>query len=239
MGKEILVIGHRGASGLAPENTMPSFERALAEGADWVECDVRTTKDERFVIVHDSTLDRTTSGEGRVKDWPLHKIRALDAGSWFHPKYRGEHVPILEEVLDWAKERMGLILDCKTADPKGLALLLKRFVMTKGVVVAFESLAEIRKFRAADPKTPVALTLAKPASLIAVAKAGCQMVDLKSGLWNASYAQKAASLGIGVNVWTVNTEREIQGAAAHEPAGLISDYPDRVRRALTLTAGKI
>ncbi len=239
MTKEPIVIGHRGASGLAPENTMPSFERALAEGADWVECDVRTTKDDRFVIIHDASLDRTTSGKGRVRGWPLHKIRALDAGSWFHPRYRGEHVPILEEVLDWAKERMGLLLDCKGVDSKVIAALLKRFQMTKGVVVAFETLADIRKFRAADPKTPVALTLAKNIPLPSVAKAGCQTVDVKSSLWNAAYAEKARQAGLSVNVWTVNLEREIQEAASLDPHGLISDFPDRARRALTLTASKV
>lgn len=238
MAKGAIIIGHRGASGLAPENTMPAFERALAEGADWVECDVRATKDDRFVLMHDATLDRTTSGQGRVNQWPLHKIRALDAGSWFQPRFRGEHVPILEEVLDWAKERMGLLLDCKAVDPKAVAILLKRFQMTKGLVVAFETLAEVRKFRAIDPKTPVALTLSKGNSLAAIAKAGCQYVDAKATLWTGGFAEKARGYGLAVNVWTVNTEAEIQEANEHAPHGLITDFPDRARRALTLAASK-
>lgn len=238
MAETLFVVGHRGAAGLAPENTMPSFDRALAEGADWVECDVRTTKDSRFVILHDASLDRTTSGEGRIGAWPLHKIRALDAGSWFHPRFRGEHVPILEEVLDWAKERMGLLLDCKDADPKILANLLKRFQMTKGIVIAFGSLPEVKRFRAADGKTPVALTVSRAVPLAAVAKAGCQYVNVRSSLWSASFREKAAKAGLQTTVWTLNSESEIRDAVEAGPCGVISDFPDRARQVLAAGATK-
>src|SRR3712207_1869075 len=107
------VIGHRGAAGYAPENTMVSFERALALRADAIELDVHPTKDGSLVVIHDPTLDRTTSGHGPVVEHTLAEIRALDAGSWFHPSFKDERVPTLDEVLDWARRRTPVVIEIK------------------------------------------------------------------------------------------------------------------------------
>ncbi len=95
-----LVIGHRGASADAPENTMPSFERALALGADGIEFDVHLTSDGHAVVIHDALLDRTTDGTGPVHLHTLDQIRALDAGRWFGPEFAGVGVPLLSDVLE-------------------------------------------------------------------------------------------------------------------------------------------
>lgn len=94
-----LLIGHRGASAEAPENTMASFERALALGADGFEFDVQLTSDGHAVVMHDALLNRTTNGSGPVFDSTLEEVRALDAGSWFSPSFSGAQVPILDDVL--------------------------------------------------------------------------------------------------------------------------------------------
>jgi glycerophosphoryl diester phosphodiesterase len=95
----IRVAGHRGAAGRAPENTCASFRLAWELGADMVELDVRLTADGHPVVLHDPTLDRTTSGTGRVAERTLAEIRALDAGSHFGPAFAGERVPALAEAL--------------------------------------------------------------------------------------------------------------------------------------------
>ncbi|HDI31391.1 MAG TPA: glycerophosphodiester phosphodiesterase, partial [Thermofilum sp.] len=89
----MIVIGHRGMRFVEPENTLRAIERALRCGVDAVEVDVRMTKDGRLVLMHDETVDRTTDGEGRVRDLTFNEIRRLDAG-------KGERVPTLEEVLE-------------------------------------------------------------------------------------------------------------------------------------------
>ena len=99
------LIAHRGASAEAPENTIPAVERAAALGARWIETDVRLTADGGLVMVHDATLDRTTSGKGRVAETPLETIRSLDAGAWFAPDFAGTRVPTLPEFL-------AAVLDC-------------------------------------------------------------------------------------------------------------------------------
>jgi glycerophosphoryl diester phosphodiesterase len=98
------VVGHRGAMGYCPENTLPSFERARALGADWVELDVHLTRDGRLAVIHDEQLERTTDGHGLVGDHTLEELKQRDAGGWFAPDYRGLRIPSLEDVLAWARD---------------------------------------------------------------------------------------------------------------------------------------
>ncbi len=95
-----VVFAHRGAAAEAPENTLASFERALARGADAIELDAKLTADGQIVVFHDRTLERTTDGTGRLAQKTLAELRALDAGSRFSPQFRGEKIPLLEEVFD-------------------------------------------------------------------------------------------------------------------------------------------
>lgn len=94
------VIAHRGASAGAPENTLAAFLLALEQGADAIELDVKLTKDEHVVVIHDATVDRTTNGSGKVSGLSLCSIKELDAGSHFSMSYHSEKVPILDEVFD-------------------------------------------------------------------------------------------------------------------------------------------
>jgi len=91
---------HRGDNKVAPENTVPAFVSAVEKGAHMIEFDVALTRDDRLVIMHDDTVDRTTNGKGKVSDLTFDEIRALDAGSWFNEKFAGTKVPTPEEVLD-------------------------------------------------------------------------------------------------------------------------------------------
>ncbi len=111
------IIGHRGACGYAPENTLASLRKAAQLGARWVEFDVRLTAEGRCVLLHDSTLDRTTDGEGTLADFTLDALAALDSGSWFAPEFAGETIPTLEEAIDLLGELgLGANVEIK-ADP--------------------------------------------------------------------------------------------------------------------------
>ena len=94
-----LIVAHRGDSANAPENTLASFRLALANGADGIELDVMFSADQKLVVIHDDTLDRTTNGHGLVGATPSDAIRELDAGSRFGEKFKGEPVPLLDEVF--------------------------------------------------------------------------------------------------------------------------------------------
>ncbi len=99
MGGAPLILGHRGASAHAPENTLAAFQLAVEQGADGVELDAKLSADGQIVVIHDQTVDRTTNGHGRVRDLTLAELRALDAGSKFSTQFAGERIPTLEEVL--------------------------------------------------------------------------------------------------------------------------------------------
>ncbi len=108
------LIGHRGAKESAPENTLASIREAARQGAEWVELDVMLSRDQRPVIIHDETLDRTTSGTGPVPLRDAADLRALDAGTWFDPKFAGEPLPTLEEAIALIVELgLGLNLEIK------------------------------------------------------------------------------------------------------------------------------
>ena len=94
------VIGHRGNSSVAPQNTLAAFESACAAGVDAIELDVQLTADGHPVVIHDDAVDATTDGTGRVDSLALAQVRALDAGAWFAPAYAGQRVPVLAEVVD-------------------------------------------------------------------------------------------------------------------------------------------
>ena len=114
--QEMVNIAHRGASGHAPENTMEAFQKGVEMKADYIEIDVQMTKDGELVVIHDTTVDRTTNGTGKVGDLTLAEIKQLDAGSWFGGAYAGETVPTFEEVLDAFRGKVGVLIELKAPE---------------------------------------------------------------------------------------------------------------------------
>lgn len=108
-----IVAAHRGASRVAPENTLAAFDMAIKLGATALELDVQMTADEEIVVIHDWTLHRTTNGQGRVSEKSLAELRSLDAGSWFSGTFAGERIPLLDEVLSLAKGRAFVNVELK------------------------------------------------------------------------------------------------------------------------------
>ncbi len=97
-------IAHRGASSLAPENTLAAFRLAISNGVTGIEFDLQLSADDVPVVIHDAGLERTTDGSGRVRDRDLAYLKQLDAGSWFDPKFVGQEIPTLQQVLELAKD---------------------------------------------------------------------------------------------------------------------------------------
>ncbi len=119
-----VIVCHRGASLLAPENTFASLEKAIETGADVVELDVRQSRDGVLYVMHDESLDRTTSGRGGIAETSSDEIDNLDAGSWFSPAYSGEPVPRLDAFLDACKGRIATYVEIKKGDPAEVRDLL-------------------------------------------------------------------------------------------------------------------
>ncbi|XOV93271.1 MAG: glycerophosphodiester phosphodiesterase [Bacteroidota bacterium] len=114
--RDFEIIAHKGASGMAPENTIPAIMKALELGVDMIEIDVRQTKDEQIVVFHDETLNRTTNGEGYVYDYTLEELKQLDAGFWHSPTFKGTTIPTLHEVLDSIRGKCKVLIEIKHSD---------------------------------------------------------------------------------------------------------------------------
>jgi glycerophosphoryl diester phosphodiesterase len=125
----VWVVGHRGFKAVAPENTIASFEAAAAVGTDYMELDVHQTKDGELILMHDGTVDRTTNGNGKVRDLTFAEIRKLDAG-------KGQQVPTLREALLWAKDKgVRIDIDHKDGPVEDIARVVRETGMTKRVVI--------------------------------------------------------------------------------------------------------
>ncbi|WP_018933187.1 glycerophosphodiester phosphodiesterase [Gracilibacillus lacisalsi] len=114
--QKMINVAHRGASAHAPENTMAAFHKGVEMKSDYIEIDVQMTADEELVIIHDTTVNRTTNGTGAVGDLTLEEIRALDAGSWFSEEFAGEKIPTFEEVLDAFRGKVGILIELKSPE---------------------------------------------------------------------------------------------------------------------------
>lgn len=114
---KVEIVVHRGANALAPENTVASADSALAHGAQWIEVDVRKSKDGVLFNLHDETLNRTTNGKGKLSDMLSEEVRKLDAGAWFSPKYRGTSIPTIAEMLNYLQGKANVFFDVKRGTP--------------------------------------------------------------------------------------------------------------------------
>jgi len=131
----VVVISHRGEHLRHPENTMPAYRAALDAGADFIETDVRTTADGRLVIMHDSTVDRCTNGRGEVASMTFDEIRKLDAGAKSGEPFRGTIVPAFEEVLEFARGKIGVYIDAKRISAADVVAAVRKFGMEDQVVL--------------------------------------------------------------------------------------------------------
>jgi len=145
------VSHHRFASRYAPENTLIAFEKSMVFEADFVEFDVHTTKDGSFVLLHDGTLNRTTSGKGNVRDATLATIESLDAGSWFGSSFAGQKVPTLDRFLATVGTRAELYFDAKDIAPEALAEAIDRHGLTERTVV-YKGVAYLEKLKDTAPR---------------------------------------------------------------------------------------
>jgi glycerophosphoryl diester phosphodiesterase len=142
----IYVVAHRGAHKDIPENTMSAYQKAIELGADYVEIDVRTSKDGKFVSIHNSKIDAYAGGvTGQVKDFTLAELRALDIGSRVGPEWKDTRIPTFEEILDLCKGKCGIYLDLKEAPVDQLIEVIKKHGMEQDVIWCLSDPKEIRE----------------------------------------------------------------------------------------------
>ncbi len=229
------IIGHRGAMGYRPENTMASFLKALTLGADGIEFDVHLTKDHVPVVIHDERVDRTTDAIGEIKDYTFAQLKKLNAGTWFSREYYKERIPSLEEVLNLpVKEDFIFNIELKAGSfyyPGIEEIVLKCIervgVKSQVVVSSFDhqSLVDIKKI---DPsiKTGVLVCskMFEPWNYVKSINADYYHPDFRSIEPNNVKGLKTHKYGI--NVYTVNNESVMRAMIHAQVEGIITNYPD-------------
>ena len=227
--RRIVRIGHRGAAGHAAENTLAAVRAGIQLGADFVELDVRRTRDGRLVVLHDARVDRTTGSTGLISAMSWEELQALDAGS-------GERVPGVEEALAAADGRAGVMLEVKTP---WIGPELYRAVAASGfsgpVVYASFLHAEIHEIRRLDPRART-LALMERVPLVRAARARAAEANLVGLNHTAATPEFVAALhqaGLEVWLYTVNEPGRIARAIALGADGIISDYPERVLKVMS------
>jgi glycerophosphoryl diester phosphodiesterase len=198
--KKIVVIAHRGAHREAPENTLASLEKAIEIGCDYVELDVRRTKDGALVIMHDASVNRMTNGKGKIEDLTLAEIRKLEIKSRHGKQWAGLKVPTFDEMLEHAKGRMKIYVDHKKAPPAEVLAAINKHGMLHEVVV-YGGVSTLREYKRLAPD--VWIMPGHPKSIEAIESLCHELKPetLDGGIEEWTQAQVEAAHRSGAQVW--------------------------------------
>ncbi|GGF98626.1 putative glycerophosphoryl diester phosphodiesterase YhdW [Paenibacillus albidus] len=235
-----LIIAHRGASGYAPENTMASFELAERLGSDFIELDVRMSRDGELVVFHDKTVDRTTKYTGYVHNYTLRELHGMDAGSFFSAAYSNEAIVSLEEVMDRFAGRIGILIEIK--DPplypgieEKLAEIVRRYELpyedTAGIIIQSFDFEAMYRIHTLLPDIPGAVLIhpdQHPLSDETMDKLAsyASYINYNHDLLNEEIALEIHSRNRKVMAWTIRNDQDMKRMKKLGVDGIITNYPD-------------
>lgn len=237
------IVAHRGSSADRPECTLVALTRAIDVGATASEVDVRRTRDGQLVILHDKTLDRTTSGKGPIGSLTLAEVKRLDAGSWFDPRYKNERVPTLREVLQVGGKRIDVLLDLKEQGDdydRQVVAEVRKFGKPRHIIVGVRSVAQARRFRKLLPEAKQLGLIPAPESIEAFVDAGVETIRLwpKWVAVDKSLVARVHRLRVGLHLnGTTGQRQEVTSLLVHRPTSLSSDDPGRLVKTLKELSG--
>lgn len=244
---KVIVTGHRGAAGYAPENTLASVQKAIDLGVDRIEIDIHQTKDNVVVVIHDDDVDRTTNGKGKVSDLTFEELQLLDAGSFFDSAFKDERIPSLEEVIRLVDGQSDLIIEFKYGNEvypgieENVTQLIQMYnaqdwtivhsFNTKVLENMHAKLPELRlhklfivQFRFSPFYYDTGLSLFDPEDYPYI-----EEYSINEYFANSAILNKLHGMGKKVNVWTVNNPKRIEAYKSMGIDGIISNYPDLIQ----------
>jgi glycerophosphoryl diester phosphodiesterase len=240
--KTPLLVAHRGASGLAPENTIAAFQLALAMDVDGIELDVHRTVDGVIVAAHDSTVDRTTGANGRIGAMEWARLRELDAGSWFNrlhpelakPEFSAQRIPSLEDVIALAGGKAHLYIEIKDPDlyPESfeseLLSLVRRHRMEDHVTFLSFSRHSLKKMKALETSIRTGLLISRragdPCRAALSLKANGLAVLHK--LLAPDFVAKIQGAGLELAAWTVDSAEDLGKMRTAQVDAIITNHPE-------------
>lgn len=249
--KKIINVSHRGASGYAPEHTIPAYQLGEQLKGDYIEIDLQMTKDGQLIAMHDERVDRTTDGTGLVKERTLAEIKQLDAGSWFNEKYpqyakkayEGLKIPTLEEVLQKFGKQANYYIETKSPDvypgmEEELLGVLEQYKMidkkgrTKNVLIQSFSQESLLKVHNLNPNLPLVqlISYSSPAVItdeeLETIKKYAIGVGPNFARIDEQYVQTVRNHDLQIHPYTVNTQDDMRRALEWGVTGLFTNFPD-------------
>ncbi len=228
-----LVFAHRGGKKWAPENTLSAFKRSVEAGVDGIELDIHKCKSGELVVIHDDTLERTTSGSGLVKDKTWSELKTLDCGSWYSPEFKGERLPLLSDVLSLVNGQLTINIEIKNCPMNypgiadDLLAMLKDYKYPDKIIISsfdhkvlHEIATKSKRYKLAMLGDSVIADLPKYARTVG------------SQNWNPAFdcvrqdtVADAHKNGLTVNTWTVNDKEGWNKARVLKVDTIITDDP--------------
>lgn len=234
-------VAHRGASGYAPENTIAAFDKAVEMKADYIEIDVQRSKDGELVLIHDTTVDRTTDGTGKVGDLTFEELRNLDAGSWKGEQFTGEKIPTFDEILDRYHGEIGILIELKAPElypgiEESVAKALKAKNLDKPsnekIIIQSFNFESVKKMNDLLPKVPMGVLTS---SITHTTPMALQEFSTYADYFNPSYTivskelvNEVHDLGMKISSWTVRSQETADFLLEMGVDAIITDYPDYV-----------
>ncbi|EGL15638.1 MULTISPECIES: glycerophosphodiester phosphodiesterase [Paenibacillus] len=231
-----MIIAHRGAKGMSPENTLGAFKLGLEQGCEGIELDVHLSADGELIVIHDHTLDRTTDRKGAIAEKTLAEIKEADAGSWYSEAYKGEKVPTLAEVFDLVPASVMINIEIK-APGNGMEQKLADFLSERGridnVVTSSFDHKSVRRLKLIEPKAKIGLLYANNL-LDPTAYARSFDVEVYSlhphfRAIDAEDVAKAVENGLKVYPYTANEVHDFKELNEKGVSGIITDFPGRLK----------
>lgn len=206
------IVAHRGFAALFPENTMLAFQRALELGAHTIELDIHHSKEGVPVVIHDDSLNRTTTRTGLIRNLSLQDIRLADAGVKFGPQFVGCHVPLLEEALDLCSGRARLQLELKEniseAAGKALLHLLKMHDMLEHTMIISFAFSNLKLIRELNREMELGFLISSSVPLASVQELGYATCCFNQSLVlkKPAIVNQVQALGLDIAAWTIRDE---------------------------------
>jgi glycerophosphoryl diester phosphodiesterase len=234
-----LVIAHRGAKGEAPENTLAAFRLGLEQGCDAAELDIHMSRDGELMVCHDATIDRTTSGSGRIREMTADELRAHDAGAWFGGEFAGERIPLLQEVFELFPADVMINVEIKDygddVQPR-LIELLARYNRFDSVIVSSFNHKCLARLKQLAPDVKIGLlygeNLVNHAGLADTAGFPVYSLHPNFRQISAEDVRDAVARGLKVFPYTVNNKEHWNIACEAGVTGIITDFPGELRQFL-------
>ncbi len=231
------IIGHRGCAGMRPENTLAAFSFAAEFGLSMIEFDVQLTKDQEWVVFHDTTLDRVTNFQGKVSEYTLAELTQMDAGSWYDEQYKDQKIPSLADTLDLADK---LNLQCNieikgsSEDPERYANLFAEFIRqhvkpaAELPLVSSFNVECLIKLRRIFPTLPIAIIVdeVKEETLEITEEYGFSRVHADVNQITIEDVESVLAKNLPIYLYTVNDKQTADAWFEKGINGFFSDHPD-------------